>query len=507
MASFSSQQGIGRGEIPESRVETPFAMAAMLVATLGVLAAYVYFRDPALTLALAVSALIFGVTILRADFGVYALVVAMMFSPEVHAGGVGHGERQLMLRYDDILIIVIFLGVVAKATFEGKPLLWLPSPVNRGLVAYYAVCLLSTLLALRLSVPAWDKKLAFFILLKMAEFYMIFVLVGNAVRGLRQVRNQLTVFLLVALVVCIGCIAQIGSVERLTAPFEKGSPEPNTLGGYLIIIMSLTAALFFHAPKLIQKAVFLGLFAAALLPFLFSLSRASFIAAIVALLTLGILLLPRGRGVFVIALVVGVLLFSHVLMPPEVMDRVNYTFQRGSGVPLFIGSWDTGIQVDKSTYERIYVWKKVLYDLRAWPWFGGGIAWGKVYDSQYARVIKETGLLGLAAFLFMQRRLLRTAKEARRWSRDWMARGLAMAMTASIVGLIVHSMGTITFLIIRIMEPFWFLMALTAVCRAAAIEEYRQRVMAQKQAAETQIAVPGTAAPATPQHAPHALGG
>jgi O-antigen ligase len=175
-----------------------------------------------------------------------------------------------------------------------------------------------------------------------------------------------------------------------------------------------------------------------------------------------------------------VLTLSHWLLPTEVLDRVNYTFQRGSGEEVVNAGQDAGFQVDKSTHERIYVWDKVLYNLKIWPWFGGGVGWGSVLDSQYARVLIETGLLGISTFLFMQFRILATARQAYLWSSDWVTKGLSLGTLVVMIGLIVHSLGTITFLVVRIMEPFWFLVALTNVIRSNAIEDYVRARAAQR---------------------------
>ena len=48
-----------------------------------------------------------------------------------------------------------------------------------------------------------------------------------------------------------------------------------------------------------------------------------------------------------------------------------------------------------------------------------------------------------------------------------------MAVFAITFALIAHSMGTISFLIVRIMEPYWFLVALAMVVRHNAIEDFR----------------------------------
>ena len=170
------------------------------------------------------------------------------------------------------------------------------------------------------------------------------------------------------------------------------------------------------------------------------------------------------------------------------MERIRYTFQP-SGVPIEIGGIETDIRIDKSTYERVYVWEKVGYNLKIWPWFGGGISWDTVLDSQYARLLIETGIFGFTTFMFLVWRILLTTRQAFRWSRYWVAKGLSLAVFAITAGLLVHGLGTISFLIVRIMEPFWFLTALVVVAREIAIVDYRQRLLRQ-QAALTPTGAP-----------------
>lgn len=492
MPLFRSERGIGRGEIAESRIEAPFFSVFMVGCAVLLLLTHLYFANNAVTIALGVSMLVFGTTIVRVEYGVYILVIAMLLSPEIFMGHEYSGERPLSVRYDDVLIGVIFVGVIIKTTFEGKHPLWRPNPINAGIVLYYAVCCVSTLLALRANLPAWDKRTAFFTMLKMLEFYMVFVLVSSAIRTRAEVRRQLTLFLGVGVVICVYALATWRTGERLSAPFEaQGGTEPNTLGGYLMLLMAAALGLFAYAPTKKLKLLFLFVTACAFLPFLYTLSRASYIALLFAFSAVGIF----GRRYLVLAFVVLILVLSPILMPKEVLDRVNYTFQRGTGEPLEVAGVDLGVQVDKSTHERIYVWRKAWFVLHIAPWFGGGVSWESVMDSHYARVILETGLFGMAAFLFLEWRLFRTAWQAHRWSRDWLSRSLSLGVLAGIVGLIVHAMGTISFLIIRIMEPFWFLVALMVVVRSLAIEDHGRRARAAQKIAAAQKIVSGEEEP------------
>ncbi len=476
---------IGRGETAESRLEFPFFAGFMLVSAVALLFIHSYWQNTAVTVSIAVSAIIFGLTILRVDIGVFFLVVAMLLSPEIDAGEVGIGNRALNVRYNDGLIIIVFIGVLVKCAFEGRQSLWLPNPINSGILLYYGVCMLSTMFAYQRALPLFDSHESFFTMLKMAEFYMVFVLVGNAVRSMKQVRQQTYLFFAVAIIVSLfGMYSRFFSgMARVSAPFEQGGTEPNTLGGYLVLVMCIAAGLYTQAKTGRQRFLTLGIAAIAFFPFLFTLSRASYLAFVGGILALGI----AARSTSLIVAICAILIASPFVMPPDVQDRVNNTFQLSDGHDVTVGGFDTGIQVDKSTGERLYVWKKVDYNLHVWPWLGGGVSWDRVLDSQYARVLIETGIIGCAAFVFLQFRLLRTTRETYRFASDWFGKGIGIGIFAGTIALIVHSFGTVSFIIVRIMEPYWFLVALAVVVRAMAIEQFvkeQQQKQREKLAAE-----------------------
>jgi hypothetical protein len=117
------------------------------------------------------------------------------------AWGPRSDDRNVNIRYDDVSNHRHFLGVMVKLTFEGRLTLWQPSPINAAIVAYYSVCIFSTLLALERSLPAWDKRSAFFVMLKMLEFYLIFFMVAHSVRRSRELRFPIVLFFLVMLIV------------------------------------------------------------------------------------------------------------------------------------------------------------------------------------------------------------------------------------------------------------------------------------------------------------------
>ncbi|MDD5746957.1 MAG: hypothetical protein PHO30_06835, partial [Candidatus Omnitrophica bacterium] len=94
----------------------------------------------------------------------------------------------------------------------------------------------------------------------------------------------------------------------------------------------------------------------------------------------------------------------------------------------------------------------------------GASSAGSVVDNYYMRVMIESGILGLFSFLLLLFAVVRSSFQAlaylRKSADDNFTEGLIVGFVAGLAGLLVHSLGAATFILIRIMEPFWFLAGL-----------------------------------------------
>jgi len=81
-------------------------------------------------------------------------------------------------------------------------------------------------------------------------------------------------------------------------------------------------------------------------------------------------------------------------------------------------------------------------------------------DAQYPLILAETGLLGIVAFFWLIYSLLSTALKTYRSTTDRFYKGLSLGFIAGLIALLTHAIGANTFIIVRIMEPFWFLSAI-----------------------------------------------
>src|SRR5262245_18185765 len=170
-------------------------------------------------------------------------------------------------------------------------------------------------------------------------------------------------------------------------------------------------------------------------------------------------------------LVVGIVaapLLAPSLLPKPVMRRVQYTFEPERGqTTVRLGR----LAFDPSTSERLVSMGKALEGWMKRPLLGYGVTGFRFMDTQYARTLVETGVIGLGVFLALLVALLRAGMGSSHVLRESEDRSLAVGFVAGTVGLVVHAIGANTFIIVRMMEPFWFFAAVVVALPALERDE------------------------------------
>jgi O-antigen ligase len=262
-------------------------------------------------------------------------------------------------------------------------------------------------------------------------------------------------YLLMMTVLIIGLYAalqipktQVFTTNRLTAPFE-GKPEPNTLGAYLTIFFGMALSIFIYARPSGLRRLCAILAVLLPLPIMFTYSRSAYLVIIVIVIFLTIV----SRRRWLIFTVVTFFILSPFILPKSVINRAIYNFTNAR----YHGF------LDPSAAERVGVYDKAWDNIKRYTIFGRGVgADGGIIDSQYARVIIETGLFGLILFLWLLFRLLKLGIRLFRVLQEGWVKGAALGFVAVVVGAIFHCYGNVTFCIVRIAEPFWALAGLIA---------------------------------------------
>jgi O-antigen ligase len=440
-----------RGE--KSRVNLPVLTVLGLMLLFIVLLAFLVSGGLQLKLVILILGTIAAaICFFNTEMALYLILFAMLFSPEFSFGGGLAEGRSLVFRVEDVIILVTFFSWVIKtALYEGVGLI-VKTPLNRPIKIYVLVSVVATLLGALFGKVNLASGLLY--VSKYMEYFLVFFMFANNISDRDQVRRLILAAFIVALFTALYAFIQIPLGDRVTAPFEGTSGEPNTLGGYLILVISVLAGLWVVYKDERLKIVLPCLIALLFVPFLFTLSRSSYLAAIPMFIVLFIF---SDKKLLLSFLLLVFILATPFLLPEKVKGRITETFVPDPGFEKTQVIGDVGF--DSSTSERIYSFKYSINKWRQHPLFGWGVTGVGLIDSTYFRLLAEMGLMGLFSFIYLVGVIGLYLYAGYREARDPLLKGLSLGMLAGTAALLGHSVGAASFIIVRIMEPYWFFMA------------------------------------------------
>jgi len=405
-----------------------------------------------------VGAVVIGiVSFINTEIALYILIASMLLGPQFIVGEptelAGRG-RPFTMRMDDILLVIIGLSWFLRTAIKKELGLFIRTPLNGPITYYFVVCLISTLLGYMMGRVKGIS--GFFFLLKYFEYFIIYFIAVNHLREKKQIERFLFTILVVCFVVCIIAISQVPVGCRVSAPFEGSEGEPNTLGGYLVLMLSIVLGLLLGYGGSRKQKIFLGTLSFFIvISISLTLSRASWVSLVPMVMTL--LYFSRRKWPIIVALII-IVLISPFILPKSVKERAAFTFTQ----PKERGQVTVGkTTLDTSTSARFLAWKNTLEkDFVTQPILGYGITGYRFLDAQYPRVLAETGLLGGITFFILLFSIYMNALHTYKATTDPLFSGLSLGYLAGFIAMVTHGIGTNTFIIVRIMEPFWFLTAM-----------------------------------------------
>ncbi|MFH2137089.1 MAG: O-antigen ligase family protein [Candidatus Omnitrophota bacterium] len=427
----------------------------LLVGLVSILSVF-YPASSMMPLFLILIPVIFIIAFTNTDFALIVLIFAMLLSPEIGLGG-GIPGRNVVIRLDDIFLFIIFFGWLAKMAVNKEVGLLRVTFLNKPIIFYVFICIVSSCLgALR---GTTNPVHTIFYILKYIEYFIVFFMVSNNIKDKNQVKLFTDLILLTCVIVCIyGSYLSLIKGVRATAPFE-GIGEANTLAGYLIVMGGLVLGLFVYASASFRKRFLLaGLFSLVLFTLIYTLSRSGWVGFGFMLVSFTFFS-KRSRIFMIFAIVCGVLILPLVL-PQRVYKRVDATFKGYKQYRIF----GKLVTLDESTGARI---RSFEYSVKQWlknPILGQGVPGADVSDVQYGRILREVGIVGFLSFVWIIWMVFKTGLRSYFYSNmDGFGRGLSVGLISALVGLLIMGLGAEFFIIIRIMEPFWFLAAIVSV--------------------------------------------
>lgn len=395
--------------------------------------------------------LVFFISFFNPTAGITILIFSMLLSPEIKIGDVP--ARVVSIRYDDVLLISLALGLLARNAIVKSETSIIPkTPLNKPIIIYTLIFVISTFKGI--IVGNVNPTKAFFYALKYFEYFLLFFMVANNMKSEKQIKIFLIAALLTFIIVNIYGYTQIGK-GRVGAPFDLEGIEPASFGGYLLIVFGILSGLLIYAKKIYWKVFFSSLIVFIIPTFLHTFSRASYIGFIVMFLGF-IIFAKRMRLVLLTLLIFGILLYPMIL-PTAVISRVQETFVGQKSYSILVGK----TSFDQSSVERLESYIHVTKERLPQHFFiGHGVTGAGFIDGQYFLVLAEVGTLGFIVFIWLIIKIFKSINKVyRNLPIDYWLKGLPLGFLAALSGILAQAITTNSFIIVRIMEPFWFFCA------------------------------------------------
>ena len=417
-------------------------------------------RGPVLLIA---SVMVVVVAFTSVELTLYLLIFATLLSPELIIGGGVSNEivagrvsttesRGVTLRLDDILLSLVCLTWLFRMAIYKELGSFRQTPINQPIAWYWMAAFFSTLIGFYFGKVG---IYGFFFVLKYLEYFLLFYMVINNLHDDATIKRYLVVLLFTCLMASLVGMSQIPSGLRVSAPFEGSEGEPNTFGGYLMLMFSIVLGIFLYTPKGKRRLMLLTMMGVILVPFAFTESRSSYLSLIASM---GLFLFYSEKKRFLIGAALVSIVVLPVILPQNVIDRVMFTFTQADEVgQLKVAA----LKIDTTTSERLKSWENVLTkQFPQNPVLGVGVTGGGFLDAQYPRILLESGLIGLILFIWFLRRIWIMLKQCYAEIEDDIFKGAALGTICGFGGLLVHAIGANTFIIVRIMEPFMIIIGL-----------------------------------------------
>lgn len=453
---------------------TPLQLALPLVIVLPMCVAFGWLLphlSPTKALAFISAIIMFLICLFSTQTALYIIIFSMLLGPEFVVGSTSGASlgRGVTLRVNDFVLVVMGFSWLAKMAINKQLGLFRHTPLNGPIAAYTMVCVAAS--GLGAMMGRVDLKTSFFYVLKYFEYMFVYFMVVNHLRTPKQFKGFVVAFIVTCVIASMVGVAQIPGGGRITAPFEGAKGEPNTFGGYLVFMIAIFMGLVWHLRRTQVRAGLVGCALFALVPLLYTGSRGSYLGLAVSMLAFLALTPRKAASALVVAGFIAVLLLG----APEIAKRrIEHTFTQGAqrtDVEEVMG-----VKLDTSSSARLRSWRYVARDWLEKPLLGYGVTGYRFLDGQYFRILVETGLVGLVVFIFLMTRVWRVLHGVYNRCRYGVHKGWTMGVMIGFVGLLAHGISANTFIIGRIMEPFWFAVGMVVMIPAimeTAVEERR----------------------------------
>ena len=392
------------------------------------------------------------------DVGLAIFIFLFPFSPKIP---VNLFNQNLQIRLDDVIVPVLFFIWLIEWLTKKRQLIYSKLYIPVG--AYFLIGVISTLLGYFVKHTIQNPLYTTCIILRSAEYYIIFFLTVNILKTKKQLMNYLNVWMIATIVISLyGIFDRALNISGPTGLYDKGwfLWQSNHMGGYLMISLIVAIGLYLRKGQRAQRI--LPLIA---IPFIsyalfFTLSRTTYISAIVAIFVYCML---KSKQLVLLPIILAFFLFwfMPVMMPNTLVGQyLDSVVKDTLSLRTDMRTTESRVASDFSAVHHRRLMTKAFKRFLKYPVTGEGFGARqlKEYDSQIALVPAATGITGSLAFIWLFLSIFITGIKAyRKGERDSDFREVARIFLSIFAGALIHSIASVAFVIAVIAYSFWLL--------------------------------------------------
>lgn len=362
--------------------------------------------------------------------------------------------------WDELLLIAAFLAWPVQMALRGK-LTYRLTPLDLPIMLYLAIA------AFLFLVRSPQLGIAVEGLRVYVEYLLWFFVASNLALNKRQVQALVNWLVLLGTLVALHGVYQyiigveipstwLDSTESVRTRVFSIVGSPNVLGSFLVLVIPITISQILSARGRLLKYFYTLCLAPMVLSLLFTYSRGAWLAMAGALAIYGLLYNWR----IILALAAGTYAAPKII--PGIASRIGYMLS-----PAYL--------LSSARAGRVARWNMALDKLQNHPVvgegfgrFGGAVAARHIpssnyVDNFYLKTAAESGILGIAALLWLLLSSLRCALNSYRRLTDTYLKGLAVGLISGLLGVLLHNGVENIFEVPMMTVYFWLLVGITAV--------------------------------------------
>lgn len=343
------------------------------------------------------------------------------------------------------------------------------TPLNQPISFFLATCLLSSVLSF-----FWERAMRGFFA-KTLEWFVIFFLVVEFFKEKKHIYTALGILLFTAVASSFDCFQQyywtgkdifLGRPLTMDGRATAAFSHPNSLGGFLIMVIPVVFSGLFLKKAVSYKAVFAVILLVLVWSLILTFSRASWIGVILSIL---FFMFVAMKKLFMKAIVImglaGVILGGVFISSTELRKDFRLSHEI----------------ISMTTNWRWHLWKDSFVMIQEKPLLGHGLntymvlfqeyrgqtsgvpgqTWDPTYaHNTYVQLTTETGLLGLGMFLWLLMRIFSSSLEFSRKADCRETRIVLLGCLAGIFAFLVHSFAENNFYSLQLSSLFWFMVGI-----------------------------------------------